>query len=430
MRRIYQANGWPFDKRARQAYVHRFFQWLTLPPEEQREYPTVILSVADSVALRQCLWLDFYFGTAEAPAAVAGLYSALKKTGGSPFEVSSRTHREFCAWIDAPRTDNTKRGPFSRWLNDAGLAYALPDRRANETSVLIELTTPAQITPEALVYGLMLEFGRPFDSGRLSTVQILRSRLQRSKTVAALMLNIRRLPELLAQAQDRGYIELGDEAVRLNPADFAAGLRRSSPFPALSWVREQASFDNAIDRDSLAELQRFPEDGCYATSGSPFDDEADLATIVRRKRDQSFGPRVAAAYRNRCLITGLAFRSPYRSAWYGDAAHIVPHSGVGKDGTKVYGRPVVSNGIFLSNLHHWCFDRGWITLNPVMRHELIETYKVEVAAIALDDFFHEEAGYLLKFDNKSLPVERLPDNRQLWPSLLALEWHRENVFDD
>jgi hypothetical protein len=151
--KIFSAFGWPFDVRSQQAYIHRFFGWLALPIDEQRIYPTRILARDDSVPFRQSLWLDFVFGTPEAQRAIGGLRQAL---ASGPFVLSPKTHDQFCKWVDINKNDNTRRGPFARWLEDAGLAVPAPERRGHETSVLVTLNGGQCASAEAFDLALRL----------------------------------------------------------------------------------------------------------------------------------------------------------------------------------------------------------------------------------------------------------------------------------
>src|SRR5260370_5692719 len=194
--RSFTANQWPRDIRSVQAYVHRFFRWLELPVNERTFFPTVVLSAGDSVAFRQSLWLDFVFGTPEAERAVVGLWTALQKEKHGFIEVSPRTHEEFCKWVGIPKSDNTRRGPFARWLEEAGLGFAIPERAANETGIVVPKASPDQVSPEAFIYGIYIEFAKPFDRGALKPVEVPLKSVEKSLTVKALMLKVADLPQV------------------------------------------------------------------------------------------------------------------------------------------------------------------------------------------------------------------------------------------
>jgi HNH endonuclease len=424
--KVFSASGWPFDVRSQQAYVHRFFGWLSLPVDQQRLYPTLILAADDSVPLRQCLWLDFVFGTPEAQRAILGLRGELSK---GPFVLSPQTHRQFCKWVGISTDDNTRRGPFARWLEDAGLAVPAPTRKGHETSVIVELDGGKNAFPEAFTYGLLREFGNPIDSGTLRRATIEISKVPQSLTTKALMIAPKDVASIIQSAEIAGYLKIITSTIVIQPSDFAAALRVNGPLPAQEWVKPESGPDIPLEGGIIDQLKNFPPDHSTATSGSPFDTGADLKEFKRRVRATAFPSRVGSAYNYRCCITGLRLRSPNRRNWCGNAAHIVPHSGKDKLGKAVFGADAISNGLFLSPLMHWCFDRGWITLKPIKKAGSLTGYKAEIATILLEEVFKEESEYLSPFDNKEIKREILPINTDNWPSIEALDWHRKNMFD-
>lgn len=426
--RSFTANQWPRDIRSVQAYVHRFFRWLELPANERTFFPTVVLSAGDSVAFRQSLWLDFVFGTPEAERAVVGLWTALQKENHGFIEVSPRTHEEFCKWVGIPKSDNTRRGPFARWLEEAGLGFAIPDRAANETGIVVPKAPPDQVSPEAFIYGIYIEFAKPFDRGALKPVEVPLKSVEKSLTVKALMLKVADLPQIFARAVKLGYARQSAAAIGIDPRQFSDALQQMGPLPSQSWVREGIPEGEPITREALIELVDFPEDDCFATEGSPFEAAAELETSTRRRREGAFVSRIGDSYKHRCIVSGKHFRSPTGRSWYGDAVHIVPHSGRAKDGSNVFGKPVLSNGLYMSKFSHWCFDRGWFTIDPVLRRGQLKGYKLRVATAAVDEFFKHEAETLLPHDGRELPTGGLPNNPRHWPSVKALEWYRSNVF--
>lgn len=421
--------GWPFDKRSQQAYIHRFFNWLELPEAQQNLYPVKILAVGDSIQLRQCLWIDFIFGTPEAARAVDGLYDSII-SGGGTFEVSPTNHSTFCTWLGIPKSDNTRRGPFARWLEDVGFAVPKPDRRPHETAVYVDMCGKKYSTTEALIYSLTREFADPFDGGGLRSVNISMKDLLSSFSRKILFLKPKELLETLKAAQKKGYVRIKKGVAIIDPNKFALALVENGPFPSQNWIQDHLDIANPMDRSILEELINFPDDQCEVEGGTPFVPKAEMETIKRRVRDGAFRPRVSSAYRYQCALTGFKFRSVSKTSWYGDAAHIVPHSGVDRNGNKIYGSSEISNGIFFHNFIHWCFDRGWISIEPKKnsKHK-IENYTCRVATVAVDAFFEREGEKILGYDGVEINKDLLPAKKNHWPSIEALEWHMGNIFD-
>ena len=423
-----------FDPRAQQAYVKRFFKWLELPKDLKHDYPTLILSAGDSLALRQCLYLDFIFNTSEAPEAISGLNAVLRKKDQKAFELSPTTHSTFCRWIGVKDSDNTRRGPFARWLEDAALAARLPERGRNERSIIISLNDERVVTPEALTYGLFLEFCEPFETPFRKPRQITLAQVRASETVKALLLKDGAIDKILLAAGNAGYVSLASATISLDPKAFVSSLKKRVPLPSPGWLPDHdITTSDPVRPELAAELAGMPADDCTSESGSPLESNVELRATDRQERirEKAFNDRVSAAYRNTCVVSGLKFRAPLaRRRFFGNAAHIVPHSGENLNGEKVYGKSVVANGIFLDSFWHWCFDQGWIGLEPVRTKGVLQSYRFRVATIALDDAFSTEWKLLKDYDNQRVRLDRLPDRKELWPSIEALDWHRSNIFAD
>lgn len=417
--------GIPSDVRALQAYVKRFFQFLQLPFEKRKDYPTLILSVADSVALRQCLFIDWAFNTSETDDAFRCLNEELKT---HPIvEISTSTEKQFCKWIGI-RSDNTRRGPFARWLEDVGLAAPCPDRGVNQTSILVSASSASTVCSEAFVYGLMVEYC----GLSLKPTEKPLDRALVSKTARYFLLPKGEAMKLLSVAQKKGYISLTRSTVRIDPSTFCNKLRMAAPWPSADWIDDSISVNTTISPELARDAINFPPDDCTAMGGDPFEKTPEIIATqsTGRSRDSVFRKRVGAAYRFSCAVTGKKLRSPYASKFYGDAAHIIPHSGEDRNGNAVYGKNAVSNGIYLDSFLHWCFDSGWITLEPIIQKTKLRSYKIKVASIAAEDSFKREFNHFSRIDNAVLDPSRLPVNPEYWPNVVSLDWHRENVFAD
>lgn len=149
----------------------------------------------------------------------------------------------------------------------------------------------------------------------------------------------------------------------------------------------------------------------------PFDKEKKMIRITRESalRVRGFRQAVIEAYDYKCSFCGIKMCSPDSLQWEVEAAHIVPHSSLGKDD--------VLNGIALCHLHHWAFDVGWFTLLDDFTIQVSE----KINSIPSD--FGKVEGYnflrTLK-DNKSKIL--LPKRKEIYPHQTAISWHRENRF--
>lgn len=124
----------------------------------------------------------------------------------------------------------------------------------------------------------------------------------------------------------------------------------------------------------------------------------------RRGREGRFRNSVVPAYNLTCALTGYRVNTLDESIV--DAAHIHQFAKSGNNDPR--------NGMALSKNAHWLFDRGlW---------SLTDDYRVIVSKA---DF--EESGpenFLLRgLVNKRI---HLPSNREYWPDLHHLDWHREH----
>jgi len=127
----------------------------------------------------------------------------------------------------------------------------------------------------------------------------------------------------------------------------------------------------------------------------------------KRKRDPKFRDNVATAYNHQCAVCGFSLLMG-NTAIANEAAHIRWHS---------YGGPdVISNGIFLCNLHHRLFDRGVIGFSD--HYEMIISDR---ASSASDGF----KRWILDFDGRSIDLPRKVNE---YPAMEYLDWHRKEVL--
>ncbi|MCK9426392.1 MAG: HNH endonuclease [Ignavibacteriaceae bacterium] len=132
-------------------------------------------------------------------------------------------------------------------------------------------------------------------------------------------------------------------------------------------------------------------------------------------RTRGFRQAVIEAYDYKCAVCGMKLNSPNSSFWEVEAAHIVPHSSMGKDD--------IWNGLSLCRLHHWAFDVGWFTL--------LDDYTVKASSKLnhLPKGYGQMGEYNFSrqlTDNSSKLF--LPKRKEMFPHVNSIRWHREKFF--
>jgi hypothetical protein len=149
----------------------------------------------------------------------------------------------------------------------------------------------------------------------------------------------------------------------------------------------------------------------------PFDKGKKVIKVRRETilRTRGFRQAVIEAYDYRCAICGMKIKTPDFLSWEVEAAHIVPHSYMGRDD--------IWNGLALCHLHHWAFDVGWLTIQ--------DQYTVQVSSKiqSLPSDFGRFGDYefVRSLSSKNTKII-LPKRSELHPHLNAIEWHRNNIF--
>ena len=122
-------------------------------------------------------------------------------------------------------------------------------------------------------------------------------------------------------------------------------------------------------------------------------------------RDKGFRLNVLEAYGHKCCVCGSQYVVSTASAM--EAAHIVPRSYRGSD--------LVQNALCLCPVHHWAFDKGFLTIDD----ELC----VRVSRLVQEA--DKTSSWLSELDGRPATlVAHSPI------SVAALAWHRRNVFVD
>jgi len=125
-----------------------------------------------------------------------------------------------------------------------------------------------------------------------------------------------------------------------------------------------------------------------------------------------FKQEVRRAYSSTCFVCGAHFpNTTYNSTPGVDAAHIMPWSD--------YDLDEVFNGLCLCKLHHWAFDEAII----MVRYDG-GSYVSEIpdeASVEILEFDGDFSLDLLRKDLGTIPVTRLPREKQQWPHPRLLE---------
>jgi len=132
-------------------------------------------------------------------------------------------------------------------------------------------------------------------------------------------------------------------------------------------------------------------------------------------RARGFRQAVLQAYDFSCAFCGMKPHAPNDSLWEAEAAHIVPHSSLGRDD--------IWNGITLCRTHHWAFDVGWLSLHDDF------VIKVSPKISSLGSLFGKmQDSDCIRIYSANDVQMRLPLNDNLYPHQSVLAWHREHVF--
>jgi putative restriction endonuclease len=125
-------------------------------------------------------------------------------------------------------------------------------------------------------------------------------------------------------------------------------------------------------------------------------------------RNAFFRRTIVRVYDYKCAFCGIRVTKAVNQNIV-DGAHIKPFA-------QFYDSRI-HNGIALCKNHHWAFDRGWFTAD--------EQYK-----IIISQGLEEISPYTKPM--KDFHGERLllPNKEQYFPELEALQWHRQNIFQE
>ncbi|HIK03927.1 MAG TPA: HNH endonuclease [Trichormus sp. M33_DOE_039] len=123
-------------------------------------------------------------------------------------------------------------------------------------------------------------------------------------------------------------------------------------------------------------------------------------------RNAFFRKLIIHVYDYKCAFCGLRVTKSLNQNIV-DGAHIKPFA--------QFCDSRIHNGIALCKNHHWAFDRGWFTVD--------NQYKILISK-GLEEI-SPHAKPMKDFHGEQL---LLPHKEQYFPSLEALQWHQQNIF--
>jgi len=150
---------------------------------------------------------------------------------------------------------------------------------------------------------------------------------------------------------------------------------------------------------------------------NPFDKEKKVIKTTRESaiRTRGFRQAIIDAYDYKCSICKMKINSPDSLSWEVEAAHIVPHSSMGRDD--------IWNRLALCHLHHWAFDVGWFTLQD----DYTISVSSKVHSLPSDFGIIGNYEFIRAILNRHTKIF-LPNRNELYPHQSAIRWHRQNIF--
>ncbi|NEP86517.1 MAG: HNH endonuclease [Okeania sp. SIO2C2] len=123
-------------------------------------------------------------------------------------------------------------------------------------------------------------------------------------------------------------------------------------------------------------------------------------------RDAVFRKAVVHSYKYKCAFCGMKVTMSIKQNIV-DGSHIKPFA-------KFYDNRI-DNGISFCKNHHWAFDKGLFTIS--------DDYKIIVS-----NNFQEESPNSKSMKEFNYNQLWLPNEKESFPRIEALQWHRQNVF--
>jgi len=122
-------------------------------------------------------------------------------------------------------------------------------------------------------------------------------------------------------------------------------------------------------------------------------------------RDQGFRRAIVNCYDHRCALCGVRIVTPDGHTAV-EAAHIKPWSQFNDDDVR--------NGMALCRLCHWAFDEGLMSVDD--KYQVLTSRQMSTTPNA--------AGFLMTLAGRPIIA---PLDRDFWPDLARLSWHRVHI---
>ncbi|MFK5923391.1 MAG: HNH endonuclease [Verrucomicrobiota bacterium] len=186
----------------------------------------------------------------------------------------------------------------------------------------------------------------------------------------------------------------------LDPVEKArgiSGLHGASKLDREIWAEFEGAFEQLAEQTELL----------LSPSLNTPEGSTETSVLAKRRLHQSFFRRVVlGSYGSHCCITGNPVPALLR------ASHIIPWAQ--SEGHRL----MPSNGLCLAATHDAAFDQGLITIDGDYRLVLGRALRDILPQQEIERSFAAFEGGVIRLPEKNLP------------SLAALEWHREHIFEN
>ncbi len=262
------------------------------------------------------------------------------------------------------------------------------------------------------------EIANEFNLTQNQRIAVLETVYRKENRTKRSLLWHRLLFRAAASLAQQGYLSRPSETLKLTGNRewmlTESGFDESLQLSEISLKKKDLLSTKTFEVEKLArQITEAPRPDIY----DPFDTKKARSKTqkVSAIRARGFRQAVLQAYDRSCAFCGMKISTPDNAIWEAQAAHIVPHSFMGKDD--------IWNGLSLCHIHHWAFDVGWLSIQDDF------TIQVSSKIATLSPLFGKMQGFdCVRIYSTEKIQMRLPSNKNLRPHQAALVWHREHVL--